>query len=80
MVQRILYENDVHIESLQNFYQYFQQERFKYAKQLLESKQCNITEAAYAVGFTNITHFSRQFQKYMNLKPNDLKNKISEVL
>ncbi|MFY7889112.1 MAG: helix-turn-helix domain-containing protein [Spirosomataceae bacterium] len=79
-MNRVKFQQEFKTYFGQNFYQYFQQERFKYAKQLLESKQCNITEAAYAVGFTNITHFSRQFQKYMNLKPNDLKNKISDVI
>jgi AraC-like DNA-binding protein len=55
------------------FYQYYQDARFSYAKDLIANKGYNISEAAYMIGYKNISYFSRHFEKVTNLKLSDLK-------
>ena len=59
-----------------SFYTYYQKGRFSYARQLIEEKNYNLCEAGYAIGFKNLTHFSRQFERFMGIKPISLKGKI----
>jgi AraC-like DNA-binding protein len=55
-----------------SFYQYYQDARFEYAKKLIEQKGYNSSEAAYAIGFKNNSHFARTFAKYFGNKPSNL--------
>lgn len=58
-----------------SFYVYYQKGRFNHAKKLIMEENYNLCEAAYAVGFKNLTHFSRQFERLMGIKPIHLKCK-----
>ena len=50
-------------------YQYFQQERLERAKQLLSANNRTVKEVGYELGFTNIGHFSRLFERSFHVKP-----------
>lgn len=45
--------------------------RLKQAAILLKDKKMNISQVAYAVGFTNHTHFSTAFKKFYGVSPTD---------
>ena len=45
--------------------------RLKQAALLLKDKKMNISQVAYAVGFTNHTHFSTAFKKFYGVSPTD---------
>lgn len=49
--------------------------RLKQAEKLLLDKQMNISQVAYALGFTNQTHFSTLFKKMYGLSPSDYINR-----
>jgi AraC-like DNA-binding protein len=49
--------------------QYQNQIKIDKAKDLLLSGECNVTEAAEAVGFANIYYFSRLFKKLTGIPP-----------
>ena len=55
-------------------YNYFQAARMNEAAKLL--KDLSVTEAGYRLGFTNMSHFSRVFEKYFKLKPKKYKNQL----
>ena len=42
------------------------------AKDLIISRSCNITEAAEAVGFSDVYYFSRMFRKITGKNPSEL--------
>lgn len=52
--------------------QYSNQIRMLKARDLLVSGECNVTEAALAVGFHDIFYFSRLFKKTLNANPSGL--------
>jgi YesN/AraC family two-component response regulator len=56
-----------------SFYVHYQKGRFNFAKKLILEENYNLCDAAYAVGFKNLTHFSRQFEKLIGIKPIQLK-------
>ncbi len=45
--------------------------RLKQAATLLKEKQMNVTQIAYAVGFSNQTHFSSLFKKTYGVSPSE---------
>lgn len=56
-------------------YQFIQYSRAMKAKELLDTERYNVTQAAYEVGYSNISHFSKAFRKYTNFNPGEyLKN------
>jgi len=58
--------------------QFIQYSRIMRAKELLDTQQYNVTQVAYAVGYSNISHFSKAFRKYTNFNPGEyLKNRYS---
>jgi len=64
-------------------YDYFQQVRMKEAARLLREQLLSVSEAGYQMGFENLSHFSRVFEKHIGKKPkkysNDLKaNRASD--
>ena len=63
-----------------SFYTYYQKGRFNYARQLIEEKNYNLCEAGSAIGFRNLTHFSRQFERLIGVKPVSLKSKLYSFL
>lgn len=52
-----------------SIYQYFQQTRLEKAKQLLAENKRTVKEVGYELGFTNIGHFSRLFERVYHVKP-----------
>ena len=52
--------------------QYSNQIRMLKARDLLASGECNVTEAALAVGFQDIFYFSRLFKKTLGINPSEL--------
>lgn len=54
-------------------YEYVREQRLEKAFYLLESGKCNVSEAAFSVGYTNISHFSEAFQKKYGVLPRKVK-------
>jgi AraC-like DNA-binding protein len=50
-------------------YDYYQQLRMKEAARLLLEEKLSVSEAGYHLGFENLSHFSRVFEKHMGMKP-----------
>ncbi len=50
-------------------YDYFQHYRMKEAARLMREKKLSVSEAGYQVGFENLSHFSRVFEKHIGKKP-----------
>ncbi|NLK74984.1 MAG: helix-turn-helix transcriptional regulator [Clostridiales bacterium] len=44
-------------------------ERIEKAKYLLSTQTMSVSDVAYAVGYDNIYHFSRQFKKHTSISP-----------
>lgn len=59
--------------------QYIISIRLANAKMLLETKDYNVTETAYAVGFKNPLYFSKLFRKYIGASPSEYKKLHSET-
>ena len=53
--------------------QYILSVRLANAKMLLETKDYNVTETAYAVGFNNPLYFTRLFTKHIGVSPTEYK-------
>ena len=56
-----------------------QDARIEHAKNLLIQSGCSVSEAASAVGYTNVYHFIRQFKKICNVTPGTYSKYVSEV-
>jgi len=52
-----------------SIYQYFQNARMEKAKELLAVSGRTVKEVGYELGFTNIGHFSRLFERVYRVKP-----------
>ena len=50
-------------------FQYYQAFRMKEAARLLKTKQHSVSEVGYQIGFSNLSHFSRTFEKHIGMKP-----------
>jgi AraC-like DNA-binding protein len=50
-------------------FHYYQEFRIKEAARLLKEEKLSVSEAGYQMGFSNLSHFSREFEKYMGAKP-----------
>jgi AraC-like DNA-binding protein len=50
-------------------YTYYQQARMKEAAFLLKQGRHSVAEVGYALGFSNLSHFSRLFEKHYGLNP-----------
>jgi AraC-like DNA-binding protein len=50
-------------------YTYYQQARMKEAAFLLKQGQHSVAEVGYELGFSNLSHFSRLFEKHYGLNP-----------
>ena len=53
-------------------YQYLLKKRLERSFQLLSEGNCNVTEAAYQVGFNDIYSFSKSFKKHFNKCPSQV--------
>ncbi len=59
------------------FKDYINAKRIQRAKYLMENEDMNITEAAFAVGYNDLSYFSRLFQKREGLPPSKYKNLVN---
>jgi AraC-like DNA-binding protein len=50
-------------------YEYFQFIRMKEAGRQLKETNKNVPEVGYDLGFSHLSHFSREFEKYIGMKP-----------
>ncbi|WP_447641984.1 MULTISPECIES: helix-turn-helix domain-containing protein [Chitinophagaceae] len=50
-------------------YDYFQYFRMKEAARLLREEKLSVSEAGYQMGFENLSHFTRIFEKHIGKKP-----------
>ncbi|WP_341280832.1 AraC family transcriptional regulator [Paenibacillus sp. FSL H8-0537] len=53
-------------------YGYLRDRRMEQALRLLEGRQANVSEAAFAVGYTNVSHFSAAFREKYGINPSKL--------
>lgn len=50
-------------------YDYYQYMRMKEAARLLKEERLSVSEAGYQLGFENLSHFSRVFERHIGIKP-----------
>lgn len=50
-------------------YDYYQHLRMKEAARLLRDKKLSVSEVGFEMGFENLSHFTRVFEKYIGKKP-----------
>lgn len=50
-------------------FQYYQTLRMQEAARLLKAKKLSVSEVGYEMGFTNLSHFTRTFEKHTGIKP-----------
>lgn len=55
------------------FQEFLCQQRIKKAVDLLKGSDCMVTQVAFAVGFTDLSYFTRTFQKFVGLGPSDFR-------
>jgi AraC-like DNA-binding protein len=53
-------------------YEYVREQRLEKAFSLLDAGRCNVGQAAFAVGYTNISHFSQAFREKFGISPKAL--------
>ncbi|MGN7414065.1 helix-turn-helix transcriptional regulator [Paenibacillus sp. SAF-068] len=54
-------------------FEYLRQVRLDNAMKLLRNQDNNVTEAAIAVGYSNVSAFSQQFYRKFGVKPSEMK-------
>ncbi len=52
--------------------------RLEKARDLIARHECNVTEAAFAVGYSSPSHFSKNFRKEFGITPKALQNSLSK--
>ncbi len=52
-----------------SIYSYYQSFRMDEAAYLIKNKKCSVSEAGYRLGFSNLSHFTRLFEKHIGIKP-----------
>lgn len=50
-------------------YDYFQKQRMVEAARRLKEQQVSVAEVGYALGFENLSHFTRVFEQHIGMKP-----------
>lgn len=50
-------------------FEYLRIQRLEKARHLISSNECNVTEAAFRVGYGSSSHFTRSFQKEFGISP-----------
>lgn len=57
-------------------YDYYQHLRMKEAARLIREEKLSVSEAGYQMGFENLSHFSRVFEKHIGKKPKKYSSEI----
>ncbi len=50
-------------------YNYYQTMRMKEAAYLLKHEKQSVSKVGYALGFSNLSHFTRMFEEHIGMKP-----------
>ena len=50
-------------------FEYLRTIRLEKARDLIASRQCNVTEAAFSVGYSSLSHFSKAFREAFGMNP-----------
>lgn len=59
-------------------FDYLRRQRLEYSRLLLIEEEMNITEVAFAAGFSSSSHFAHAFLKYFGVQPNLYRKAISK--
>ncbi|PIE73114.1 MAG: hypothetical protein CSA20_03205 [Deltaproteobacteria bacterium] len=59
-------------------FEYLRQYRLKRGKELLDSLEMNVTEVAYATGFSSPSHFAKAFRNHYKVKPSSYLKEIQQ--
>ena len=54
-------------------YEYIREQRMEKAFSLLHQEDYNVSQTAFAVGYTNVSHFSEAFKNKFGILPKDLR-------
>jgi AraC-like DNA-binding protein len=57
---------------------YLREMRLNKAKSLLDEGRMNVTEAAYSVGYSSLSHFARAFKDYVGTAPGNYLREVSQ--
>lgn len=57
-------------------YDYYQCARMKEAARLIRDEQLSVSETGFKMGFENLSHFSRVFEKYIGKKPKKYSSEV----
>lgn len=68
--------NIFHQQTGYYFNDYLNEERLKYAAQLMEDNDVRLKDIADMAGFSSQTYFNRQFKKYFNASPNSYRREL----
>lgn len=77
-LSRMIQMNDCKMKRLfkqiygQTVYQFIRSQRLEKAYALLAHGDCNVSQAAFQVGYTNVSHFSDAFRKQFGVLPHTL--------
>jgi len=52
-----------------SFFSYYQKFRMKEAARLLKENKMSVSEVGYALGFSNLSHFTKVFEEHNGIKP-----------
>jgi YesN/AraC family two-component response regulator len=74
MSQTVLYKKIKALTGL-SITDFIKSQRLKRAAQLLDDRQMNIAEVAYAVGFSDRKYFSKEFRKQFGFSPSEYQQK-----
>ena len=58
-------------------YQFYLKIKLEKARDMLENKEMSVSEVGYECGYSNLSHFTRQFKKVFGILPKDVKDGIS---
>lgn len=50
-------------------YDYFQKHRMLEAAKIMKNQKISVSEVGYLLGFENLSHFTRMFERYIGMKP-----------
>jgi len=59
----------------QSAYDFIKTIRMQQASEILSKQKVNISEVAYALGYTNLSHFSNSFKEYFGMSPKEYSEK-----
>jgi AraC-like DNA-binding protein len=63
----------------QSAYDFIKTIRMQQASEILSKQKVNISEVAYALGYSNLSHFSNSFKDYYGLSPKEYSEKNRPV-